>query len=240
MFVLTWGRNYRYEGYQEEIVGRYGDLNTAVHQGIRFFNTREFQNKLIVPTGGVDYINYAKVSLYIENTELKGIKFYFWLVKDNLYGKDLYDKVNGWIIDVNTGRIIDMRRENIITIKKSVRIEDHILEVGDRICIVSQKKSSIKVGRKNKMRESRPEIVNPNDKDFWDNVYNFYTVFQDEYIVYANNLQEAIDYLADYVEEKGYSGYIGSEEEKYIVAGNHGIYLHTDIMARVKENGRFI
>lgn len=97
------------------------------------------------------------------------------------------------------------------------------------------------------LKEGSAEIVNPEDKDFWDNEYRFYTVYNDEFVVYADNLQEAVNYLADYVVEKGYHGYIGTQEdydeygdEGYIIAGNTGIYLDTNIMARVKENGRFI
>lgn len=84
-------------------------------------------------------------------------------------------------------------------------------------------------------------IINKHDKDFYDTKYTFTSIYHDIYIVYAEHLQDAVDYLADYVENAELCGYIGSQEEYeecpdfYVIAGNHSIYLHTAILACVQE-----
>jgi len=81
------------------------------------------------------------------------------------------------------------------------------------------------------------EVVNPEDEDFWKNTYLIYLgPFGSKFVVYADNEDDALDYLIDYADEKNYKGFFLDDEkineleeegclDEYISGGNYGKYL---------------
>ena len=83
----------------------------------------------------------------------------------------------------------------------------------------------------------KPFIVNKDDyeENFWNHNYKITVTAQGlEFIVNANNEQDAIDYLIDYCQEH-HPGLLMTHEETfeeefiddYICGGNEGLYLNT-------------
>ena len=85
------------------------------------------------------------------------------------------------------------------------------------------------------------EMVNEDNKDYSDYLY---IIALDSYAsrffaIYANNLQDAIDYLADFCTEKGYEGYFNDEqvEDYYNEESEEHAYMH-DYYLPAGNNGR--
>jgi len=73
------------------------------------------------------------------------------------------------------------------------------------------------------------------DDNFWKHNYKVLVTAQGiEFIVSADNEQEAIDYIIDYCEDNHLDGLVSDgsdldeiEREEFIQGGNHGLYLTT-------------
>lgn len=80
--------------------------------------------------------------------------------------------------------------------------------------------------------ETEYTYVNPDDVMYWKHIYFIQVHSAGAYKIYADNLQEALDYLIDYWEEQKWEGMFLSDdelvEEEYpdelLQGGNHGRY----------------
>ena len=82
--------------------------------------------------------------------------------------------------------------------------------------------------------ETEKIVVNPDDSEFWENRYEIELNHAPGFIVYASNLQDALDYMIDFWEEteSDNPGYFLSEKEikeeeyleEYVYGGNYCRY----------------
>ena len=77
-----------------------------------------------------------------------------------------------------------------------------------------------------------PIFVNSDDRDYHDYIFIIQGHLMHDFIVYADNLQDAIDAWIDYLDESGdHPGYFMDTPEneeyldEYIMGGNYGKYL---------------
>lgn len=80
--------------------GSFDDFNQAKAHAFKVFNSVDVQ-------GGLKD-KFNTIDLLIEDTQLKGVKYYYWLIKSNVTDKALLSKVNGWVI-LKNGKVIDKR-----------------------------------------------------------------------------------------------------------------------------------
>jgi len=88
-------------------------------------------------------------------------------------------------------------------------------------------------------------IINPEDKEIWGRQFNVVlTPITETLHVYADSVQDALDYAVDYAEEQGWEGIFLSEEEQsdwcpddIAFAGNHGRALLSHLISIMDVTG---
>jgi hypothetical protein len=91
------------------------------------------------------------------------------------------------------------------------------------------------------MKPDAIEFANPNDwtAHFWKHDYIVTLDFGVKVAVNADNEQDALDYVIDFFEVRGYNGFVAElgeieDDREYYVGGNHSLALTSDYID-VKE-----